>query len=633
MQNARHPSSRMRLEPEAHLAAGRVASGSGARASRCPRQRSLLSLYVELYRLLQGSRLRLAVALTLLALVIGLKLLPPLATKIAVDDVLLGRPITMPVLADLPWPGSPKLRLLMLFGLVFLVALVGMAVGLWARWLTTTVNKRLQLKISRRTFEHAARLPLHRVYELKSGGFASLIRDDTASIGELVFSMFFNPGRALIQLVGGLIALLFVDWRLLLCSLVLLPAVWLSSQLWSRRIRPLFRRVRAQRLEVDAKTTEVFGGIRVVRAFGRTRAEVRRYVRGNHLVVRLELLAWRWMRGTEMLWELVLPLASGLLMVYGGFRVIDGQLTPGDLMMFLVYLTMLLEPVTVLANTLTQVQNSLSGFERILDLLDEPLESALRSGGRPLRGAEVQGRITLQGVEFQYPNTDAPVLHTIELEIEPGQTIALVGPSGSGKTTLCNLIARFYDPTAGTIQLDGQDLRTIDVESFRRHLAIVEQDVFLFDGTIAENIAYARSGADRSAIKAAARRAHAAEFIEALPEGYDTLVGERGVRLSGGQRQRLAIARAILADARILIMDEATSNLDTESERLIQQSLDEVFAGRTSIVIAHRLSTIRHADRILVLDHGRIIESGDHDSLIESGGRYREMVELQRVER
>ena len=224
------------------------------------------------------------------------------------------------------------------------------------------------------------------------------------------------------------------------------------------------------------------------------------------------------------------------------------------------------------------------------------------------------------------------MLHDIDLEVEPGETIALVGRSGSGKTTLCNLIARFYDPTSGTIALDGLDLREIEVESYRRLLGIVEQDVFLFDGSIAENIAYGDRWATRARIEQAARVANAAEFIDRLPDGYNTLIGERGVRLSGGQRQRLAIARAILADPKVFILDEATSNLDSESERLIQQSLDQLLRGRTSFVIAHRLSTIRHADRILVLDDGAIAQAGSHDELMAGSGLYRDMVELQRIE-
>jgi ATP-binding cassette subfamily B protein/subfamily B ATP-binding cassette protein MsbA len=244
----------------------------------------------------------------------------------------------------------------------------------------------------------------------------------------------------------------------------------------------------------------------------------------------------------------------------------------------------------------------------------------------------VKGRITLEDVGFAYPGTSRRVLQGIDLDVMPGETIALVGRSGSGKTTLCNLIARFYDPTAGTIRLDGADLREIEVESYRRLLGIVEQDVFLFDGTIAENIAYGDRWATRERIVHAAQAANAAEFIDRLPAGYDTFIGERGVRLSGGQRQRLAIARAVLADPRIFILDEATSNLDTESERLIQQSLSTLLKGRTSFVIAHRLSTIRHADRILVLEDGAVAESGTHDELMSSSGHYRDMVELQRLE-
>jgi ATP-binding cassette subfamily B protein/subfamily B ATP-binding cassette protein MsbA len=333
-----------------------------------------------------------------------------------------------------------------------------------------------------------------------------------------------------------------------------------------------------------------------------------------------------------VLWDLLLPTASGLLLLYGGVQVLNGRLSPGDLMMFLVYLAMLLEPVTVIATSVTQLQNNLSGFDRVLDLLAEPREMVSRPGAIAVAKSSVAGRITLRDVFFQYPKTDAVVLRDINLEIEPGEVIALVGRSGAGKTTLCNLIARFYDPTAGEVQLDGIDLRDIDVESYRHLLGIVEQDVFLFDGTVEENIAYANRSATRAEVERAARLANAAEFVEAFPDGYDTLIGERGVRLSGGQRQRLAIARAVLADPCIFILDEATSNLDSESEQLIQRGLSTLLRSRTSFVIAHRLSTIRNADRILVMERGAIVEAGTHSELLDQHGRYRDMVELQRME-
>lgn len=346
-------------------------------------------------------------------------------------------------------------------------------------------------------------------------------------------------------------------------------------------------------------------------------------------MARQELGAWWWARGVEIVWDTLIPLASAGLLLYGGSEVLAGRLSLGDLMMFLVYLTMLLEPFAVLAESATALQGGLSGLDRVLDLLEEPREMPDVPGAVAVRAATVEGRISLDHVSFQYPEAAELVLKDISLEVEAGQTIALVGPSGAGKTTLCNLVARFYDPTSGRIELDGVDLREIELDSFRRLLGIVEQDIFLFDGTIAENIGYAVRHASLEEIEQAARIAHAHEFVTALPQGYETLIGERGVKLSGGQRQRLAIARAVLADPRILILDEATSNLDTESEQLIQQSLQTLMRGRTCFVIAHRLSTIIGADRIVVIEHGRIVESGTHDELMAASGRYRQMVRRQ----
>jgi ATP-binding cassette subfamily B protein/subfamily B ATP-binding cassette protein MsbA len=460
-----------------------------------------------------------------------------------------------------------------------------------------------------------------------------------------------------IQLLGSLVVLAWVDWRLLLGAIVLIPMVFLTHRTWIARIRPQYRDIRTQRERIDGQATEAFGGMRVVRAFGRQRSEATRFMKANHLMARQELFVWWWARVIEMVWDALIPLGTAGLMLYGGWQVLEGNLTLGDLMMFLAYLLMLLEPLAVLAQSATTFQNSLSGLDRILDLIAEPREmepspdavSVVRSGGdlnaksRRMDGngsaagsrevVEVTGRITFEDVDFQYPGAEKYALQGVNLDVQPGQIVALVGPSGAGKTTLCNLVARFYDPTVGRVLLDGRDLRDIKVESYRGLLGIVEQDVFLFDGTIAENIGYGNRNATRDDIERAAAVANAAEFIAELPGGYETLIGERGVKLSGGQRQRLAIARAVLADPRILILDEATSNLDTESERLIQSGLAALMRDRTSFVIAHRLSTIAHADLIAVVEGGRIVETGTHAELMSVGGRYRDMVLLQITDR
>ena len=596
------------------------------------RHRSIGRLYVELYRTLKGQRAPLALALLTLSVGTSLKLVPPAATKLIIDHVLMGKALPPGLPAWLPVPETPRGRLFALVGAVFVVSVIGTAIGLWGRWLATRASKRLQVITRRRVFEHAARLPLHRVYQLKAGGAASLLREDAGGVGELIFSMIYNPWRAVVQLLGGLVILAWVDWRLLLGALALAPGAVISDRLWNRKLRPLFRDVRKQRQEIDARAAEAFGGMRVVRAFGRQRRESARFVGANHFMTRQELFAWWWSRIVEIIWDLFLPAASGTLLLFGGMAVLEGRLSLGDLMMFLVYLAMLLEPLAVLATSATQLQNNLSGFDRVLDLLEEPREMVSNPGAIAVSKRTSRGRVTLEGVSFIYPSGEAEVLRDIDLDVEPGSVIALVGRSGAGKTTLCNLIARFYDPTGGVIRLDGVDLRDIEVESYRRLLGIVEQDVFLFDGTVAENIAYASRRPTFAEVEHAARVANADEFIEDLPDGYDTLIGERGVRLSGGQRQRLAIARAVLADPTIFILDEATSNLDSKSERLIQSALATLMRGRTSFVIAHRLSTIRSADRILVLEGGSIVEAGSHEELLSREGPYREMVALQSME-
>ncbi len=597
--------------------------------SRTPQHRSFWQLFRAFWGLLAGHQAAVVFSLVTLTVATLLALVPPAATKVLIENVLEGKPLERPFSLVLPQSADRMHLLWWLAGGVMAVSIVETAIKLWGRWYATRTVTRVAVNTRRLAFEHAVRLPLDRVHNLKSGGVASLLRDDAGSISELIFSMLYNPWRAIIQLMGCLVILAVIDWRLLLGSLVLLPVVFLTHRTWISRIRPLYRDIRNQRQDIDSSATEAFAGMRVVRAFGRQRSEAGRFTRENHYMARQQLHVWWWARIVEVVWEILIPLSSAALLLYGGKQVLDGTIGLGDLMMFLVYLAMLLSPLAVLANSAAAFQSSLAGLDRVLDLLGEPREMADRRGTTLLRKEDVSGRLTLCDVSFRYPSSGELVLRDIDLDVQPGETIALVGRSGAGKTTLTNLVARFYDPTNGVVELDGQDLRSIDVESYRRILGIVEQDVFLFDGTIAENIGYAVRGADQRQIEAAAQAANAHEFIVALDQGYDTIIGERGVRLSGGQRQRIAIARALLADPRILILDEATSNLDSESERLIQQSLVTLMQGRTSFVIAHRLSTIAHADRIVVLEGGRIVQIGTHEELLAVSGRYREMVEIQ----
>lgn len=609
------------------LRASRREAQAGLSKGGKPRDRSAWQLVIQFFGLAKDHRFAITMVLSALTLSTAMALVPPAATKFLIDHVLGDIPVAS------AWPAFiPRDRqqlLIWICAVVLVASAFKTVVGLWSRWQATRITKRVQLSVRRKAFAHVMRLPLSRVQSMKAGGAASLLRQDAGSVGDLVFGMLYNPWQAIVQLIGSMIVLAIVDWKLLLSSLVLIPVVFFSHRAWIDRIRPQHRKVRAIREEADAAATESFAGVRIVRGFSGQRAETSRILKINHLLGRQELRSWWWMRAIELVWETLIPAATAGLMLYGGWNVLQGTLTLGDLMMFLAYLLMLLGPLATLAQSAASFQDSLSGLDRVLDLLAEPLELEPHRGTLRPDLDKIKGAIEFDQVTFRYDGAQRDALTDVSLQVAAGETVALVGPSGAGKTTLCNLVARFHDPNSGTIRVDGIPIQSLDVECYRKALAIVEQDVFLFDGTVAENIAFGDRTASDDRIRAAAKIAHADRFIDELPAGYDTRIGERGVKLSGGQRQRLAIARAVLADPKILILDEATSNLDTESERAIQQGLDRLIQGRTCLVIAHRLSTIASADRILVIDGGRIVEEGTHHELMERDGRYREMVRLQ----
>ena len=473
---------------------------------------------------------------------------------------------------------------------------------------------------------HVMRLPIRYFDSTKTGILISRIMTDAEGIRNLV-------GTGLVQLTGSILTaimalsiLIYLNWQLTAVTILVLGTFGFVMATAFKRLRPLFRERGQINAEVTGRLGETLGGVRIVKAYTAEKREELVFAKGAHRLLRNVARSMTGVSAVGAFSALVIGLIGISMMLVGGSSIRAGDMTIGDFVMYLTLTALITVPVVQLASIGTQMTEAFAGLDRIREIRRMATEDDEDASRQPL--PDVRGEVAFRDVTFEY-NEDTPVLKNVTFHAPAGSTTALVGSSGSGKSTLISLVMTFNRPKTGEVLVDGHDLTTVRLRDYRSHLGVVLQDNFLFDGTIGENIAYAEPHATRDEIVAVSRIAHCDEFIQGFEKGYDTIVGERGVRLSGGQRQRVAIARAILADPRILILDEATSSLDSESEAMIQDGLKSLRRGRTTFVIAHRLSTIRSADQILVLEHGEIVESGTHDELLAREGRYRQLYDKQ----
>ena len=517
-------------------------------------------------------------------------------------------------------------KMIVVIGLALLcVYAIRMALQYFIQYQGHVVGVKMQAHMRTDLFRKLESLPYSYYDNNETGKIMSRMTNDLFEVSELAHHGPENLFICSVMVVGSFTYLCTIDWVLTLVIFACVPILVSVSLILRKKMRDAFMESRKSIAEINSALESSISGIRVTKAFTNFDTESKKFERGNQMYVEARRKSYRYMAQFHSSTAFVTDIFNVIVLIAGGLFLYGGRITFGDYSTFVVSINLFIGPVMTLIGFVEQYQNGVTGFARFLEVMDEEPEFE-KPDAKPME--KVEGNIVFDHVSFSYDETKE-VVHDITLDIGKGQKLALVGPSGGGKTTLCHLIPRFYNYDEGKLTIDGVDINDITLESLRRNIGIVQQDVFLFDGTIGENILYGRPDATYEEMVEAAKRANIDEYVATLPDGYDTQIGERGVKLSGGQKQRLSIARVFLKDPAILILDEATLALDNTTEILIQEALDELCKGRTTLVVAHRLSTVRNADRIVVVSRGKIIEEGTHDALIAENGVYAKLYSLQ----